>query len=176
MLNRLLFQRAELAHLATHDPLTGALNRRTLERDFLRLSATAQRTSTKVGVIAIDLDRFKHVNDVHGHAVGDELLRRVAETIQLTVRASDIVARVGGDEFVVLLADVDETQAEEIAERVYRTLGETTVTISADAEIPVSCSLGIALATQDDVVDTALARADGAMYRAKRDGLAPVRG
>jgi diguanylate cyclase (GGDEF)-like protein len=173
MLSRLMRQRAELAHLATHDPLTGALNRRMLERDFQRLSATAQRTSTKVGVLAIDLDRFKHVNDVYGHAVGDDLLRRVAETIQLTVRASDVVARIGGDEFVVLLADIGEEQAQEIAERVYHTLGETSLITSAD-EIAVRCSVGVALATQDDVIDTVLARADGAMYRAKQKGRSPM--
>ena len=173
MLSRLVRQRAELAHLATHDPLTGALNRRMLEHDFQRLSATAQRTSTKVGVLAIDLDRFKHVNDVYGHAVGDDLLRLVVETIQLTVRASDVVARIGGDEFVVLLADIGEQQAQEIAERVFRTLGETSLTTSTD-EVAVRCSMGVALATQDDVVDTVLARADRAMYRAKQKGRSPT--
>ena len=97
----------------------------------------------------------------------------MVETIQLTVRASDVVARIGGDEFVVLLADIGEQQAQEIAERVFRTLGETSLTTSTD-EVAVRCSMGVALATQDDVVDTVLARADRAMYRAKQKGRSPT--
>jgi diguanylate cyclase (GGDEF)-like protein len=167
MLSRLMRQRAELAHLATHDPLTGARNRRTLERDFHVLTAAAQRSRTSVGVLAIDLDRFKHVNDLHGHAAGDELLRRVAETLRLTVRPSDVVARIGGDEFVVLLADVGEAQARDVAQRIVAAFDESSFVVDEGVEIAARCSVGIAIATPDDVVDTALARADGAMYHAK---------
>jgi diguanylate cyclase (GGDEF)-like protein len=168
MLSRLMRQRAELAHLATHDPLTGALNRRTLERDFARLSATALRSRSHVGVVAVDLDQFKSVNDAHGHAAGDELLRRVAETLWLTVRAVDVVARIGGDEFVVLLADVSESQAREIAERLADTLGGSSFPVADGVAIPALCSVGVALATPDEIIDEALARADSEMYQAKR--------
>jgi diguanylate cyclase (GGDEF)-like protein len=170
MLSRLMRQKAELAHLATHDPLTGALNRRTLEREFHRLSAAALRSGQSVGVLAIDLDRFKAVNDGYGHATGDELLRRVAETLSLTLRPSDIVARIGGDEFVVLLADVSAEQAEEVAERVFRVLADSSLPLADGTEIRARCSVGVAIAGQDDVIDSALARADGALYRAKDAG------
>jgi diguanylate cyclase (GGDEF)-like protein len=167
MLSRMMRQRAELAHVATHDPLTGALNRRTLERNYDRLAATALRAHRQVGVVAIDLDRFKNVNDVHGHAAGDELLRRVAETLWLTVRPSDVVARIGGDEFIVLLADVTESQAREISERVFSALDGSSFLVADGVEIAAHCSVGFAMATPDEVIDAALARADGAMYRAK---------
>ena len=162
--------RRELAHLATHDPLTGALNRRTLERVFQRLSAAAVRADSAVGVLAIDLDHFKQVNDLHGHAAGDELLRRVAETLWKTVRPSDIVARIGGDEFVVLLAHVSEPQAQEVAERMFGALDESPFPVGGDVEIRARCSIGVALAAAGDDIDSVLARADGALYQAKAEG------
>lgn len=170
MLRRLMRQRSALAHLATHDPLTGALNRRTIERDFGRLAAMALRSGSNVGVLAIDLDGFKSVNDLHGHAVGDELLRRVAETLWLTVRPSDVVARVGGDEFVVLLADVEEVQACEIAERVQSALLEAAFAVVDGTLITPRCSVGVAVAAAGDTIDSALAGADRAMYRVKAAG------
>jgi diguanylate cyclase (GGDEF)-like protein len=167
LLSGLMRQKAELAHLATHDPLTGALNRRTLERVFRRLTEVAVRSNSAVGVLAVDLDRFKSVNDDYGHAAGDELLRRVAETLAQTVRSTDIVARIGGDEFVVLLAEVGTQEAEEIAARVYTTLGDSAFAIAEGVALTACCSVGVAIAGPDDVIDTALARADGALYVAK---------
>jgi diguanylate cyclase (GGDEF)-like protein len=172
LLSRLLRERATLAHLAMRDPLTGALNRRTLERVYHRLSAVALRSGASVGVLVLDLDRFKSVNDQHGHAAGDEVLCRVAEQLRLAVRPSDVVARIGGDEFVVLLSDVSEKQAHEVAARVHRTLDEAHFSIDAGLEIGLHCSVGMALADQDDVLDSVIARADGAMYRAKVVGAA----
>jgi diguanylate cyclase (GGDEF)-like protein len=170
LLSRLMRQKAELAHLATHDPLTGALNRRTLERVFQRLSEASLRTDAAVGVLVIDLDRFKSVNDEYGHAAGDELLRRVAETLVLTLRPVDVVARIGGDEFVVLLAHVNGQELQEIAGRVFRTLNESSFHVAIGVDLAARCSVGVALATQEDVVDTVLARADGSLYRSKDQG------
>ncbi|HXH36817.1 MAG TPA: diguanylate cyclase [Plantibacter sp.] len=174
LLGKLTRQRAVLTHLASHDPLTGTVNRRSLEQAFARLSADATRTDRSVGVLAIDLDHFKEVNDVYGHAAGDELLRGVAETLQAIVRPSDVVARVGGDEFVILLADVDEERAHEIAGRVVATLDEHLFPILDVVELRARCSAGIALAEHDDPIARALARADNALYEAKglgRNGL-----
>ncbi len=169
LLRRLMRHKAELAHLASRDPLTGALNRRTLERAFQRMTVEALRSSSAVGVLVIDLDHFKDVNDVYGHAAGDELLCRVAETLWTTVRPSDIVARIGGDEFAVLLAGVNERQAHEVAERVVRTLDGVLCVFDA-IELRAKCSVGIALAGHDDVIENVLARADGALYEAKSVG------
>jgi len=177
LLRRLIRQRAELAHLATHDPLTGALNRRTLERAYSRLAFEAERAGTAVGVLTIDLDHFKDVNDTFGHAAGDDVLRGVAEALLTTVRPSDVVARIGGDEFVVLLASVDRQQADMVAERVVQTLAKIIVPALGAVELRPTCSAGIALAGQHDTMGSALSRADSALYQAKvvgRNGWRPA--
>ena len=170
LLRKLIRQRAELAHLATHDPLTGALNRRTLERAYRRLAFEAELAGTAVGVLAIDLDHFKEVNDTHGHAAGDDVLRGVAETLLTTVRPCDIVARIGGDEFVVLLASVSRQQADMTAARVVQTLARMVFPALGAIELRARCSAGLALAGQDDSMESVLARADSALYEAKAVG------
>ena len=106
----------------------------------------------------------------HGHAAGDELLRRVAETLRLAVRPSDVVARIGGDEFVVLLAEVGEDQARDIARRVDQAFESSRFCIADGVEIAARCSVGVAIAGEDDVIDAVLARADRALYRSKDAG------
>ena len=170
LLGKLMRRKAELSHLAAHDPLTGAVNRPALELAFHRLAFEHRRSTSATGVLAIDLDHFKDVNDLYGHAAGDELLRHVVETLIATVRPSDIVARIGGDEFVLLLADVDQQQADEVAERVVRNLDEVLFPVLGVVELRARCSVGIALAGRDDVIDSVLARADGALYEAKSVG------
>jgi len=170
LLRKLMRQKAELAHLATHDALTGVLNRRMLERAYRRLAFEARRSGSAVGVLAIDLDYFKDVNDTYGHAAGDDVLRGVAEALLTTVRPFDVVARIGGDEFVVLLADVDRQQADAVAERVVRTLAELVFPALGAVELRVRCSAGIALSGHDDGIESVLARADGALYEAKSVG------
>jgi len=170
LLRKLIRQRAELAHLATHDPLTGALNRRTLERAYSRLAFEAELAGTAVGVLTIDLDHFKDVNDTFGHAAGDDVLRGVAETLLTTVRPSDIVARIGGDEFVVLLASVDQQQADMVAARVVQTLARIIFPALGAIELRARCSAGLALAGQHDTMDSTLSRADSALYQAKAVG------
>jgi diguanylate cyclase (GGDEF)-like protein len=170
MLGKLTRQKAELAQLATRDPLTGALNRRTLERAYSRLAFEAKLAGSAVGVLTIDLDHFKDVNDRYGHATGDDVLRRVAETLLTTVRPSDVVARIGGDEFVVLLSTVDKQLADMVAERVVHTLATIALPALGTIELHPRCSAGIALAGDDDTLDTVLARADSALYEAKAVG------
>ncbi len=167
LLRRLLRHKDELAFLASRDPLTGALNRRALERSFDALSREAGEARSAVGVLAVDIDHFKNVNDSHGHAAGDALLQRVAEILWIAVRPVDVVARTGGDEFVVLLADVTRAQVSEIAARAAEALASTTVAVSERTTMRVSCSVGIAVAGFGDPLATVLARADEALYKAK---------
>jgi diguanylate cyclase (GGDEF)-like protein/PAS domain S-box-containing protein len=172
--------RAELQHIAFHDPLTGLPNRVAFQE---KLDAAIERCPEKacaVGVLFIDLDNFKLINDSFGHAAGDELLCAIAGRLQGATRAGDVVARQGGDEFLVLLGDIlptgesldpeyARTAAEVVAKKMRRTLRAPFVV--SDVEIFVSASIGVSL-FPDDAGDseTLLKHADTAMYRAKDAG------
>jgi diguanylate cyclase (GGDEF)-like protein/PAS domain S-box-containing protein len=151
-----------LAMAARRDPLTSLANRLEL---FERLSATLS-TPELVTVLYIDLDGFKHVNDSHGHGLGDELLRAAALRIRAAVRDVDLVARVGGDEFVIVTDGIsDAAAALGFGRRICESL-ERPFTVG-DTQLEVGASIGIAFATGGDA-DTVLAEADQALYRAKR--------
>ncbi len=153
---------------AETDPLTGLLNRRGLDQ---RLAQTSPGVA--VGIIAIDLDRFKAINDRFGHSVGDAVLVEVARRLRGAVRASDHLARLGGDEFAVLLPDADDARLSVVADRIERALCERM--ISDGITLPVGGSVGAVLmdgsATSSAVQNFAAAwgRADAALYAAKRD-------
>jgi len=162
----------QIAFQATHDGLTGLPNR-TLYRSLLRESlARAKRGHGLVGVLFLDLDGFKPVNDSLGHAVGDLLLQTVAKRLKTTVRDSDVVARLGGDEFVVLLSDLETTQgAAEVARKLVAVLSEPYRVPTVDHPLYLSASIGISLYPQDgEDVETLLKNADIAMYQAKVQG------
>jgi diguanylate cyclase (GGDEF)-like protein len=169
----LVIDRAEhtrqLGYLALHDTLTGLPNR-ALAQDRLEHALSRLRDDAMVGVLFIDLDRFKHVNDSLGHETGDELLVAVSRRLGATVRRQDTIARFGGDEFVVLCEDLaDEHQAEELAERAAEAFAQPFVL--EHAEVTVSASIGIAVTGHSSDRATSLLRdADAAMYRAKRRG------
>jgi diguanylate cyclase (GGDEF)-like protein/PAS domain S-box-containing protein len=162
----------QLGHLALHDTLTGLPNRALaqdrLEHALARLGDTD--SGGLVGVLFVDLDRFKLVNDGLGHETGDELLVAAARRLVSVVRKGDTVARFGGDEFVVLCEDLDDdNQAIELADRAARALSEPFVL--AHAEVSVAASVGIAITGNPaDHAATLLRDADAAMYRAKRRG------
>jgi len=163
-------KRAQLAHGALHDPLTGLPNR-TLFRDrCLQALAGIGRSSAGIGVLFIDLDGFKQVNDSLGHAAGDHLLIEVADRVAHALRAGDTVSRFGGDEFTVLGAALDSRHdATRLAQRITQALGEP-VTI-ADRKISLTCSIGIAFTFERDAdPDRLIHDADLAMYRAKERG------
>lgn len=155
---------AELLRIASRDPLTDCLNRRGLAEGAKQLIAGARRRGSAVGLLAIDLDRFKALNDREGHAAGDALLCRVAETARATLRDSDLLGRTGGDEFVVLLADSDGRATREAAERL---LAALTQVLEPSG---VGASIGVAVLRRIESLDHAIKRADAALYRAKAEG------
>ncbi|MBS1190187.1 MAG: hypothetical protein H6R10_1979 [Rhodocyclaceae bacterium] len=160
----------QLERIAHYDALTQLPNR-VLLADHMRLAlAQAKRSETLVGVCYLDLDGFKGINDVHGHAAGDRLLVEVARRLGRTLRAADTVARLGGDEFVLLLVGLHSAEeCEEVLQRVIRTVSEPV--FQEGAVFSVSASIGVALypATDDDA-DVLLRQADLAMYEAKQAG------
>ncbi len=163
---RTLKARAEFN--AAYDGLTGLQNRRSTYDALTTMIARARRTQTHLTVVMFDLDHFKRVNDTHGHAAGDAVLRAVAESMRATVRDTDIVGRVGGEEFLILLPDATETDAQLVVERLRASLRLTGTQYS---ESGVTASFGIAMLDSDHGTAEALAsRADQAMYRAKVAG------
>ena len=160
----------QMAYMAEHDFLTGLPNRALLTDRLAQSIALAQRHDKKVALLFMDLDHFKHVNDSLGHAVGDHLLQSVAKRLQPCIRLSDTVSRQGGDEFVVLLAEVEELQdAIIIAEKLLKAMAKPH---RVDGHrLHVSLSIGISLFPDDGKdVETVLRNADTAMYHAKRSG------
>lgn len=160
-----------LIHLAQRDPLTGLPNRALFTDRLQQAIAKAVRSNTCLALIFVDLDHFKRVNDSHGHRVGDLLLQDAARRMQSCMRASDTVGRIGGDEFVVLLAPVDQPQdAQTVADKVCLTLAQP-FDLPELPGLEVSCSAGIALYPAHGRDEIELSRhADDAMYRAKAGG------
>ncbi|MCK9686465.1 putative bifunctional diguanylate cyclase/phosphodiesterase [Scleromatobacter humisilvae] len=162
--------RAQLHHLAHHDPLTGLPNRTLLRDRVTQALATAARRGEKVALMFIDLDRFKEVNDTLGHATGDALLCHVAAQFTLMLREEDTVCRQGGDEFAIVLTDVDSAAAVARAVERVMALSNRRATI-AGHELPLSMSVGIAMFPKDgEDFDGLMQCADTAMYRAKAAG------
>ena len=160
----------ELAYRAMHDPLTGLPVRWVFLEQLTHALARLARHPGQVGVLFADLDGLKYVNDTYGHEAGDRLLRTCAERLQAAVRPSDVVARVGGDEFVVLLEDLTSPDAAAAIAR--RILAELAQPYRPGGQVlQPSASLGLALTDDPSMSPAALvAHADGAMYRAKRAG------
>jgi diguanylate cyclase (GGDEF)-like protein len=152
----------QLRHAAEQDALTGVANRRALEH-WIR----SHEGAAGVGVIAVDLDGFKLVNDVHGHAVGDVVLMEVAHRVCGEVRSSDLVARIGGDEFVVMCATVDSEVLARMAERIEQVVSKP-VQIGGGAVASVGVSIGIATSREGEELRQTLGRADAACYSRKR--------
>jgi diguanylate cyclase (GGDEF)-like protein len=156
-----------LRRSARTDTLTGLPNRALCLDNLQRTLSRLARDERGVAVMFVDVDNFKTVNDQFGHAVGDELLVRLADGMSSVLRPTDTLARYGGDEFVVVCEDVaDMAEAREIAERLASTIADAVPT--SDLDEPVSVSLGIALATDPKSrAEDLITAADGAMYRAK---------
>ena len=163
-------QERRMAHQATHDGLTGLPNRYLLQDRIEQAIRQASREKTHVGMLFIDLDRLKHVNDTLGHKAGDELIRVIAQRLRRCLRTGDTVARIGGDEFVLLLSGLPS--GDSIAQATRRVLEATSAPCRIEGqEVPTSCSVGSSLYPEDGVdAETLLRRADKAMYEAKQAG------
>jgi two-component system chemotaxis response regulator CheY len=169
--DNLLATQERLERLATYDGLTGLLNRQAiLERAETEL-ARARRTRTSVGAIMIDVDYFKRVNDRGGHLQGDRVLVTIAQLLMDQVRPYDLVARWGGEEFLVVLPDAGPQDAQLVAERVRRTIAESEIALDGGESIRVQISAGVAARVADgSPIDRWIKEADDALYEAKRAG------
>lgn len=174
LLAKLLQTQAELDHMAHHDPLTGLPNRMLLYDRLHQARARAQRDNTQFAVLFMDLDGFKPINDILGHDAGDAALVEVARRLSGIVRATDTLARVGGDEFVILVGDLDTTP--EAAENAVMTVAnkclrafDAPLVLDGQAQ-SIGLSIGIAVGDGQSVGDDLLTAADGAMYAAKHNG------
>lgn len=155
-------QAARLRRLALVDPLTSALNRRGLESTFAR--------DEEPCVLLVDLDRFKSINDRHGHATGDRVLRAVAASLGDVARHADDVVRLGGEEFLVVLRGATLASGARVAERARAAIAAMRISDGQGGDIHVTASIGVAVKRPDESRDDVIARADAAMYRAKNAG------
>ncbi|RZF63098.1 diguanylate cyclase [Sphingomonas populi] len=170
---------ARLRGLADSDSLTGLSNRRYFEQRSAQIITAAQGDGRGIAILMVDVDHFKQINDTYGHPVGDEVLKAVAARCQEALREHDLIARFGGEEFVVLLATSGNDEAGMVAERLRQAIARVPIAVG-DVDITVSVSIGAA--TRDaldgndrNVLQMLVARADSALYDAKRDGRNCVR-
>jgi diguanylate cyclase (GGDEF)-like protein len=160
---------AELARAAHRDPLTGLGNRQAVAELAPTLWRSAA-TDRPASVVMVDIDHFKRINDAHGHATGDAVLRAVAHRLQAAVRVTDTVARWGGEEFLVCLPGAALLIAARVAEALRLTLASTEVDAGDGRRLPLTASLGVAELALGEPLDSAIARADQALYQAKHGG------
>lgn len=162
---------AQLTELAMHDPLTGLLNRRSLIQEMNREYGRVLRCENyPVGLLMLDIDHFKRVNDTYGHAVGDEVLKVFARRILEQLRENDIVGRLGGEEFAILLPNTSHEGAIRVGEKVRQAVAQLEV-VREETCVKITTSVGVAqLDPADSRPDGALIQADQALYQAKKDG------
>lgn len=165
----LLESRNVLAHQATHDPLTGLLNRRALLDQMQKDLARVRRSGDLLVIGMCDLDHFKRVNDTYGHQTGDEVLCGLARILSANVRQYDLVGRMGGEEFLMVLQMKPGSDYLAVFEARCRQVAESRLETRSGV-LSISVSIGVACAAPDSTVDQLLERSDAAMYRAKHDG------
>jgi diguanylate cyclase (GGDEF)-like protein len=172
---RLLHQTEELAHLAAIDPLTGLFNRRYLQTRLAGELERARRVDSDVAVMMVDVDKFKSINDTHGHAVGDLILQHVSDILRRSVRLSDVCTRYGGDEFAIVVPESAHT-APQSAERIRQRIeGYLWRTVAPAVDVQVTVSVGVAIAERGESAEDLIGRADRFLYQAKADGRNCVR-
>jgi len=158
---------AMLRHEAHHDALTGLPNRRMVMAHLEAAAARSNRTGTLLGVVFIDLDRFKQINDTYGHLIGDEVLKVTAARLRSAVRGTDVAARLGGDEFVIVYEGLKSPQALEPAMARIRAALAPAITVDDELTLPVQASVGHVVAGPGDRWEELIERADLDMYRVK---------
>ena len=157
--------------LAVTDSLTGIYNRRYMESHLETLVGEGAQAGKPVSLLIFDIDYFKSVNDTHGHAVGDSVLKEFAQRISQNVRGVDLTCRLGGEEFVVVMPDTDLSYALMVAERLRQKVADAPFRVEPSVSLNITVSIGIAVTEgPDDTGKALLERADNALYRAKRDG------
>lgn len=169
MTNRRLKEKQQLLQKqANHDPLTGLANRKHLQERLVEASARSGRTGESFALVVIDLDRFKEINDTHGHAAGDQVLVTVGSSLQTLTKASDTVARLGGDEFVLLLEGIQKDKDLERLKVDLSRIGNAPILLRTGAEVQVGLSIGVAIYPDDaEGLDELFSLADEDMYRDK---------
>jgi diguanylate cyclase (GGDEF)-like protein len=160
-----------IRHLAFHDRLTGLANRMKLEDELRAALSAANRHDDLVGVIFLDLDDFKPINDELGHAVGDFVLKQVADRMRSCVREVDTVARLGGDEFLVLVTRVAAREHLAVVARKLEEAIEQPIALDEYPDVRVTASAGLAIYDHGEAAEDLMNRADHAMYRAKQAGV-----
>jgi diguanylate cyclase (GGDEF)-like protein len=156
-----------LENMVTHDDMTGLLNRRGFEEQLARELSRVRRGQSKGCTMALfDLDGFKSINDNHGHPAGDAAIRKVGDFFQRTIRETDIVARMGGDEFALVLTDIDDDQAQTRAAKVSEQLDKLSIEWNNNV-IPLHGSYGLSRSVREDQFDRLYRAADEALYRSK---------
>jgi diguanylate cyclase (GGDEF)-like protein len=158
---------AELESKIEADPLLDVLNRRGFERELSRALSYVERYRSSNALVFIDIDDFKAVNDRHGHLAGDNVLKRVSAAIARVLRASDILARFGGDEFAILLWNLSEESAHAKALTLERTVGALDIRCGG-ASLRIGASAGVAMLQHTDRIADVMARADASMYARKQ--------
>lgn len=169
MSTRVELYESELHILATTDPLTGIANRRSVLERLDQELARALRSESQLGVLELDIDHFKRVNDTYGHAAGDEVLRTVTSRMIASLREYDVAGRLGGEEFLVVAPEVDEAALLLLAERLRASIATVAITFDG-AEVVVTTSVGATLSHAEDTAEAVFARADAALYAAKESG------
>lgn len=163
----LSIHRRDLHRIAQTDSLTGLLNRRAFEEILARELVRSNQIGKSVAVLLVDIDRFKQVNDRWGHQAGDEVIRRVSDSLRKTMRPCDALSRFGGEEFTILLRDVNTEQSGEIAGRLRAEIAGLT---DLPGEVRLTISIGVAASCPFDTSHELLRRCDEALYRSKRGG------
>lgn len=166
----------ELKRLASHDPLTGVLNARAYYAACEQHIGLSQRRRSPFSVLFVDLDHFKRVNDTHGHAAGDEVLRQVARTLKERIRKTDLLGRIGGEEFSIFLPETARPDALALAESLRQAIEACRPTTDGKA-LTITASIGVAVSEQgQDRMQSIQEHADAAMYEAKKSGRNRVTG
>jgi diguanylate cyclase len=160
----------QLRELVHTDQMTGAFNRRGLEEIFVREAARADRKDSSLCVVLLDLDDFKKINDTCGHQFGDTVLIHLVAVAKETLRPSDIIARFGGEEFVILLPDITMEAAVSVISRLQKTLAKQCLLQPDDQPLSVTFSAGVAIRRFGEHQNTVIKRVDEALYRAKHAG------
>lgn len=162
----------ELFQRASQDALTGLSNRRVFHDRIYDMMEGARRYNRPLTMISMDLDHFKNINDTLGHGFGDEVLKQVAEVLKEAIRASDLLVRMGGDEFVLVLSDTDQISARILAERLCKAVDE--LDVWSDEKTKLGISIGLAQLEKGETLSQWLERADDILYHAKAEGRSRV--